>query len=139
MAGQSDPVAETIPQETPMKSFSLGTAVLAALLAGHVLAADPVPVHKSNGVLVDAKGMTVYTFDKDSGGKSACTGPCNDNWPPVQAGTGTLAAPYSSITRDDGSKQLAYKGKPLYTFAKDKVPGDKKGDKVKDIWHAVTD
>jgi predicted lipoprotein with Yx(FWY)xxD motif len=122
-----------------MKSFRLCTAVLATLLAGHVLAADTAPLHKSNGVLVDAKGMTVYTFDKDSGGKSACTGQCTDNWPPVQAGTATLSEPYASVTRDDGSKQLTYKGKPLYTFTKDSKPGEKKGDKVKDAWHVVTD
>jgi predicted lipoprotein with Yx(FWY)xxD motif len=122
-----------------MKPASLGTALLAALLALPALAADPVPVHKSNGVLVDAKGMTVYTFDKDSAGKSACTGQCAENWPPVQAGSATLSEPYSAVTRDDGSKQLAYKGKPLYTFTKDKKPGDKQGNNVKDVWHVVTD
>jgi predicted lipoprotein with Yx(FWY)xxD motif len=123
-----------------MKSVSFITVALAALLAAPVLAADNAPVHKANGVLVDSKGMTVYTFDKDSGGKSACTGSCADNWPAVQAGSAPLSAPYSAITRDDGTKQLAYKGKPLYTFAKDKSPGDKKGDKVmQGAWHAVTD
>jgi predicted lipoprotein with Yx(FWY)xxD motif len=122
-----------------MKPARLGTALLATLLAFPALAADPVPVHKSNGVLVDAKGMTVYTFDKDSAGKSACTGQCTDNWPPVQAGNAPLSAPWSAVTRDDGTKQLAYKGKPLYTFTKDKKPGDKQGDKVKDVWHVVTD
>jgi predicted lipoprotein with Yx(FWY)xxD motif len=122
-----------------MKSVSLGTALLASLLAFPAFAADSVPVHKANGVLVDSKGMTVYTFDKDTADKSACTGQCTENWPPVQAGNAQLAAPYSSITRDDGTKQLAYKGKPLYTFAKDKKAGDKTGDKVKDVWHVVTD
>jgi predicted lipoprotein with Yx(FWY)xxD motif len=83
--------------------------------------------------------MTVYTFDKDTAnsGKSACSGSCAENWPPVQAGDAQPAAPYSTVTRDDGSKQLAYKGKPLYTFAKDKKAGDKTGDKVKDVWHVV--
>jgi predicted lipoprotein with Yx(FWY)xxD motif len=124
-----------------MKSVSLGTALLAALLAfpAFAFAADTVPVHKANGVLVDSKGMTVYTFDKDSADKSACSGPCAENWPPVQAGSAQLKAPYSSITREDGTKQLAYKGKPLYTFAKDKKAGDKSGDKVKDVWHVVAD
>jgi len=118
-----------------MKSLSF---ILAVLLAAPALAADP-PVHKSDGMLVDAKGMTVYTFDQDKGGKSACTGQCAENWPAVQAGNAKLEAPYSSITREDGSKQLTYKGKPLYTFSKDKSPGDKKGDKVKDAWHVVID
>lgn len=124
-----------------MKSVSLGTAILCALLALPAVAADTAPVHKSGGMLVDAKGMTVYTYDKDSAnsGKSACTGPCADNWPAVQAGDAKLSAPYGSITREDGTKQLTYKGKPLYTFMKDKKAGDKAGDKVKDVWHVVTD
>jgi predicted lipoprotein with Yx(FWY)xxD motif len=125
-----------------MKSVSLGSAILLAFLSLSVHAADQAaPVKKMDGMLVDAKGMTVYTFDKDSAnsGKSACTGGCAANWPAVQAGGGELAAPYSSITRDDGSKQLAYKGKPLYTFVKDKKPGDKAGDKAMNMWHIVTD
>ena len=122
-----------------MKSVSLGTAMLCALLALPAVGADSAPVHKSGGMLVDAHGMTVYTYDKDSAGKSACSGPCADNWPAVKAGDAPLAAPYGSITREDGTRQLTYKGKPLYTFVKDKKAGDKAGDKVKDVWHAVTD
>ena len=124
-----------------MKSISLGTAVLIALFTLSTHAADTAPLKKANGVLVDSKGMTVYTFDKDAAnsGKSACAGPCAENWPAVQAGDAQPAAPYSTITREDGTKQLAYKGKPLYTFAKDKKAGDKTGDKFKDTWHVVTD
>lgn len=123
-----------------MKSVSLGSAILLALFSLSAHAADP-PVKKMNGMLVDSKGMTVYTFDKDTAnsGKSACTGPCASNWMPVMAGDAQPSAPYSTITREDGSKQLAYKGKPLYTFVKDKKAGDKAGDKFKDMWHAVTD
>jgi predicted lipoprotein with Yx(FWY)xxD motif len=106
-----------------------------------LLAAAQAPLKKSNGVLVDAKGMTVYTFDKDSAnsGKSACSGRCAENWPPVLATDAQPAAPYSTVTREDGSKQLAYNGKPLYTFVKDKKAGDKSGDKAMDVWHAVTE
>lgn len=122
-----------------MKSTSLCTALLASILALPALAADNLPVHKSNGMLVDSKGMTVYTYDKDSAGKSTCTGQCAENWPPVQAGSAPLSAPWSAVTRDDGTRQLAYKGKPLYTFMKDKKPGDKEGNNVKEVWHVVTD
>jgi predicted lipoprotein with Yx(FWY)xxD motif len=124
-----------------MKSVSLGSAILITLLSLSAHAADQAPVKKMDGMLVDSKGMTVYTFDKDSGnsGKSACTGGCAANGRAVQAGSGALTAPYSSITREDGSKQLAYKGKPLYTFVKDKKPGDKAGDKAMNMWHIVTD
>jgi len=111
--------------------------LVALLLAGAAHADD---VMKKDGVLVNAAGMTVYTFDKDTAGsgKSACNGPCIDNWPAVAPGA-NVAAPYSVITRDDGSKQLAYQGKPLYTFKKDTKPGERNGDNFKDIWHVVKD
>jgi predicted lipoprotein with Yx(FWY)xxD motif len=129
-----------ISQENSMKSVSLGTAVLFALVSFSAHAGDAMPVKKSGGMLVDSKGMTVYTYAKDSAGKSACAGKCAENWPPVVATDAKAAgADYSTITRDDGTKQLAYKGKPLYTFIKDKKPGDKTGDKVMDAWHVVTD
>ena len=124
-----------------MKAVNLGIACLSALLALSAHAADPMPVKKMNGILVDAHGMTVYTFDKDvaGSGKSACTGQCLENWPAVKAGDAPLAEPYSAIVRDDGTKQLAYHGKPLYTFVKDKKAGDREGDKKMNVWHVVTD
>ena len=92
-----------------------------------VLAADIAPLHKPNGVLVDANGMTVYTFDKDTRhGKSACTGQCAENWPPVKAGDAALAAAVRQPSRaTTAASSSTYKGKPLYTFVKDKKPGDK--------------
>ena len=124
-----------------MKAVHLGIACLSALFALSAQAADPAPVKKVDGILIDAHGMTVYTFDKDvaGSGKSACNGPCAENWPPVKAGDAAVSAPYSTVTRDDGSKQLAYQGKPLYTFVKDKKAGDREGDKKMNVWHVVTD
>jgi len=92
-------------------------------------------------VFVDAKGMTLYTFDKDTTpDKSSCNGPCAVNWPPLAAGADAKAmGPWTVITRDDGSKQWAYKGKPLYTFVKDTAPGEAKGDNLgpngTHVWH----
>ncbi|MCE3261133.1 MAG: hypothetical protein K0R43_212 [Pseudoduganella sp.] len=118
-----------------MKSLAL---IAAVLLCSSAHAAEP--LKKADGVYVDAAGMTVYTFDKDvaGSGKSACVDTCLKNWPAVPA-TGQLSGPWSAITRDDGSKQLAYKGKPLYLFVGDKAAGERKGDKVKDVWHVVQD
>jgi len=81
--------------------------------------------------------MTLYTFDKDADGKSACNGPCATNWPVLKAEAGDAAGDgYTIITRDDGSRQWAYKGKPLYTFAKDQKPGDITGDGfLNGAWH----
>ena len=124
-----------------MKAVHLGIACLSALFALSAQAAAPAPVKKVDGILVDARGMTVYTFDKDvaGSGKSACKGPCAQNWPAVKAGDAPLAEPYSAIVREDGTKQLAYRGKPLYTFVKDKKAGEREGDKKMNVWHVVTD
>jgi len=100
------------------------------------LAADPAMM--KDGMMVDHKGMTLYTFDKDSGGKSMCNDDCAKNWPPMMAPAGATAeGKWSVIKRDDGKMQYAYDGKPLYTFVKDTKPGDMTGDKMKDVWHVV--
>jgi len=90
--------------------------------------------------MTDNAGKTLYTFDKDAGGKSACNGPCAGNWPPLMAGSDAKASgDWSIITRDDGSKQWAYKGKPLYLWSKDQKPGDMTGDGFNGVWHVVKD
>ena len=91
-------------------------------------------------VLTDGKGMTLYTFDKDAGGKSACNGPCATNWPPLMAAANAKpASDYTIIVRDDGSKQWAHKGKPLYTWKNDKKAGDITGDGfANNSWHIAT-
>lgn len=121
-----------------MKLLRVSTAVLALLFSTTTLAADSAPLKVANGMLVDHAGMTVYTYDKDTpnSGKSACVATCAKNWPPVLA-KGSPPAPYSVVTREDGSKQLAHDGKPLYTFVKDKKAGDKAGDGVGGAWHIV--
>jgi len=88
-------------------------------------------------VLTNESGMTLYVFDKDSGGKSACNGPCAGNWPPLMATATAMAmGDYTVVSRDDGSKQWAYKGKPLYTWKNDKKPGDITGDGfLNGAWH----
>lgn len=98
----------------------------------------PPTVKVTNGVLTDPQGLTLYTFDRDAGEKSACNGQCAANWPPLMAAPGTSSSgSYTIITRDDGGKQWAYKGKPLYRFAKDAKPGDKTGDNFNNVWHVA--
>ena len=110
------------------------------MTVGTASAAD-LPLKKVDGILADAAGKTVYTFDKDvtNSGTSACNGQCAALWPPVAAGADQPAAPYSVVIRDDGTRQLAYKGKPLYLYAADQKAGERKGDNFKDIWHVVKD
>ncbi|MET1026953.1 MAG: hypothetical protein ABWY00_07285 [Dongiaceae bacterium] len=91
-------------------------------------------------VLVDAKGMTLYTFDKDTSGKSNCSGQCAVNWPPAMAAdTDKPVGDLTIIKRDDGMMQWAHDGKPLYTFKNDMKAGDVTGDGKNDVWHVVKD
>ena len=120
-----------------IKQIPLIAASISLFIAACATAGGPM-VKATDGVLVGANGMTLYTFDKDAGGKSACNGPCATNWPPLMAGAGDAATgDYSIITRDDGGKQWAMKGKPLYYWVKDAKPGDKTGDGVNNVWHVA--
>ncbi len=106
---------------------------------GKAQAASPATV--LNGVLVGPTQMTLYVFDKDAvgSGKSVCNAACATNWPPLAAPAGAQPiADWSPITRDDGSKQWAYKGRPLYNWAKDSKPGDATGDGLlNNAWHVA--
>lgn len=118
-------------------SIRLALTLVASLATTSAAFAAP-PTKTGNGnVLTDAKGMSLYTFDKDMDGKSACNGPCATNWPALKAEASDAAGDgYTIITRDDGSKQWAHKGKPLYTFSKDTKPGDITGDGfLNGAWH----
>ncbi len=97
-------------------------------------------------LLVTPDGRTLYTFGKDTPGVSSCTdGQCVAFWPPyvlsgAPAAINGLPGTLSTITRADGTAQLAYNDMPLYTFAIDKNPGDVNGDGLDEfggIWHVV--
>ncbi|MFG5411348.1 hypothetical protein ABXN37_28585 [Piscinibacter sakaiensis] len=116
---------------------TLSALAAAALLAACATVAADTPAQAREGVLVGPNGMTLYTFDRDpaNGGKSVCNGPCATNWPPLMAPAGAAArGDWSVVTRDDGSRQWAYKGKPLYFWVKDAKPGDRSGDGVNKVW-----
>lgn len=87
-------------------------------------------------VLTGKNGMTLYTFDADSAGRSACGDTCLVVWPAARPGDAT-GADFGEFTRADGTQQLTYAGKPLYYFANDKKPGDRNGDNVRKVWHAA--
>ena len=122
-----------------MKRVVLGLAALLTA-AGAGIAAEPAMIGDTSAgkVYTDHKGMTLYTYDKDSDGKSACNGQCAQNWPPLMAEAGAKAeGEWSVITRDDGSMQWAYDGKPVYTFVMDKKAGDVTGDGKMGVWHVA--
>lgn len=120
-----------------MKSIAIGLAML-ALGTTSALAGEAWKEAEVGGVKIftDAKGMTLYTYDKDAKGKSNCYDKCAANWPPLKAEAGAKdEGGWTVVNRTDGSKMWAYDGKPLYTFVKDKKAGDTAGDGVADVWH----
>lgn len=92
--------------------------------------------HNKLGTVLAAgpKKLTVYLFEADKGGASACSGACASAWPPVTtsgtpAGTGAAkSSALSTIKRSDGTTQVTYKGHPLYYFVQDKDAGDAYGE-----------
>jgi predicted lipoprotein with Yx(FWY)xxD motif len=94
--------------------------------------------HSKLGTVLAAgsKRLTVYLFEADKGSTSSCTGECAKVWPPViTAGTPTVggsavAADLGTTTRSDGTKQVTYKGHPIYFYVKDGDSGDTYGEGV---------
>ena len=124
-----------------MRNILAAVVVTAALGACASMGGATMPAKFDGGMLVDPAGMTLYTFDKDAAGSanSVCNGQCAVNWPPLMAGAGQQGSDeWSIVVRDDGSRQWAYRGKPVYLWIKDKKPGDKTGDGVNKVWHVVT-
>jgi predicted lipoprotein with Yx(FWY)xxD motif len=76
-------------------------------------------------ILVDQSGRTLYLFGADKNGTSTCSGACATTWPPYKVGT----------------KQISYRGHPLYYYAGDgKTPGSTKGEGLNTFggsWYAV--
>jgi predicted lipoprotein with Yx(FWY)xxD motif len=87
--------------------------------------------------LVGSNGRTLYLFQADKNGTSACTGACAASWPPdtvtgaPQAGSGVSQALLGTITRPDGIIQLTYNGHPLYYFTADAAGGTARGQGIK--------
>ena len=100
---------------------------------------------KLGKVLVNGGGMTLYLYDKDSPGTTKCAGVCSSVWPPlvvtgaVTYGGGLSASMFSTITRADGTKQLAVNGRPLYTYTGDLERGDTTGQGNGDFYVAGAD
>jgi len=121
----------TLPRYLPV----LGLGLLLAL-SSQVRADEPATV--KDGMLVDDKGMTLYTYDRDVTGNSKCYKKCAENWPPLKAPAGAKASGAWTIDkRTDDTQQWVYHGKPVYRFIKDEKPGDTTGDGKMNNWHVA--
>ena len=104
--------------------------------------------HSSLGrIIVDARGRTLYLFEKDTRRHSACRGACAAYWPPLlthgtpTAGAGVRRSLLGVIRRTNGTKQVTYAGHPLYRFALDRKPGQTNGEGRQDFgagWDALS-
>jgi predicted lipoprotein with Yx(FWY)xxD motif len=132
-------------RKTTLMAILLGTCLAGNAMAqtmGNNMGQMPSPAKTTTtdkgNTLVNARGMTLYTYDKDTAGQSSCNAACAKNWPPFLApASATASGDWSTITRNNGSKQWAYKGKPLYTWSKDTKPGETSGDGIKMVWHVA--
>ena len=108
--------------------FTLTTCVLLSVSAGAV----------ASDSLTSKDGMTLYTYDKDKDGQSACYDECAVKWPPYLGKEGeSLGDEWTLIKRTDGTLQWAYEGKPVYFYIDDKKAGDSTGDGKGGVWHMV--
>lgn len=110
-----------------------GAAALAALVLSAIAAQAAEMVTAKNG-------MTLYTFDKDKDGVSACYDACATAWPPYLGKEGdALTEGWTLVKRTGGDMQWAYDGKPMYFFKDDAAKGDAKGDGLKGVWHVIVE
>ena len=130
----------------PSVRAALLSCVLALSVSAPAIALDNLPAgiggkQFGNGwQFADDKGMTLYTFDRDEGapGKSKCNGDCTLTWPPLLAAADAKPqGVWSTITREDDTRQWSYKGKPLYLYASDAFVGATFGDGVEGVWRVA--
>ncbi len=137
MLGMSTP-APSVTQVTTSTSTPGPTTASSPATTSNIVMTKTDP--KKGDYIVDAKGMTLYSFDKDTRETSNCNGGCATTWPPFvvsPAYSTTMPLYVATIKRSDNTMQYAYKGMPLYYYAKDTKAGDITGDGVGGVWHLV--
>jgi predicted lipoprotein with Yx(FWY)xxD motif len=99
---------------------------------------------KTETILTNAQGMTLYYLTADTATKVACTGKCAGVWPPLLfTGTGSPTSATSlpgtlSVVSDANGRQVEYNGHPLYTYSKDTAPGQTNGEGFLGKWFVAT-
>ncbi|TMD22948.1 MAG: hypothetical protein E6I99_08740 [Chloroflexi bacterium] len=98
---------------------------------------------KTETVLKNKKGLTLYYFTPDTAATAACTGGCATTWPPLLASSGSPTSDpvlpgHLSVLDGANGKQVLYNGHPLYTYSKDGDSGDAYGQGIAGKWFAAT-
>lgn len=101
---------------------------------------------KYGPTVVDAFGYTLYEWDYEANGESACNKGCDFVWRPltikgreVPVGPGLDASRFVTILRDDRTRVVVFNGRTLYRYAFEKKPGDVRGVAAgKGSWHPMS-
>ena len=115
---------------------SIPCAVSAELVLPKGLAAQRTA---AGATLLDSRGRVLYTYARDSvRDVSSCVAECAKLWPPLPADSvASPTADWVAISRPDGTRQWSFRGKPLYSFAKDAAPRVALGDRVGQAWRVA--
>jgi predicted lipoprotein with Yx(FWY)xxD motif len=144
LAGCGSSKSTSSPSTTAAAAATSATTATAPAAPGEAILTK----HSKLGTILAAgpNKMTVYLFEADRPGQAACQGACAQVWPPVtsagaaRAGGAAVAADLGTLTRQDGTTQVTYKGHPLYFYVKDKDGGDAYGQGIKSFgadWYTL--
>ena len=120
-----------------------------ALASGHSASGAKVSTGRTGlgRIIVDARGHTLYLFEPDRRGHSACSATCAVYWPPLlthgkpMAGGGAKQSLLGTIRRSNGARQVTYAGHPVYRYIGDAKRGQTKGQGLQEFgggWDALT-
>ena len=133
------------PSSGTASSSATPSAAPSAAAAPVVKTATATVAGKSETILTDTKGMTLYYYTPDKGGKVTCTAGCATAWPPLMLPAGVtkptgegVSSGLGTVANPSGGLQVTYHGWPLYGWVKDKAPGDTTGQGVGGNWFVVT-
>ena len=129
----------------PLLITSLLVGISSSGAANAATISIKVGLSKLGKIVVTGRGMSAYFYDLDkaNSGKSACVGACLKYWPPVLSPTSKpfvsgLSGHISTIATAQGKRQITINGRPLYTFSRDRAPGDINGQGSGGLWHLLT-
>jgi predicted lipoprotein with Yx(FWY)xxD motif len=143
----TQPAASASSASTAQGATSSGAPASATASATTTATAVKTGTSSLGTILTSATGRSLYLFEKDASGKSACYGACAQGWPPLlTTGTPTAAAGVSAsllgtVKRTDGTVQVTYAGHPLYYFVADTKAGDIRGQNLHAFgadWYVVS-
>ncbi len=133
-------VASDTPQPAPTQAPTANGSAAGSGSSGGAVMVNITHDANLGDILVDGKGMTLYTWKNDQPGVSTCAGKCLTNWPPLLAssavtpGAGLNASDFGTTQTTDGRTMVTYNKQPLYYFIGDKNPGDTKGQGIGNVW-----